>query len=210
MTDKRPIRVFAVDDHPLMLEGIASVLEGEDDIVLVGEASNGQEAVEKYAKCRAHVTVMDLKMPLMNGVDAMEIIRRDFSDARFIALTTYQGDIQALRALKAGASGYLLKNKIRSNLIDAIRAVHEGKRYIPPDVAAELAEHVAQENLTEREIEVLRNVAVGRANKAIASRLSISEPTVKKHLKSIMEKLGANDRTHAVTIAMKRGFLDLS
>jgi DNA-binding NarL/FixJ family response regulator len=209
MTDKRPIRVFAVDDHPLMLEGIASVLEGEDDIALVGEASNGREAVEKYPQCRAHVTVMDLKMPLMNGVDAIGIIRRDFPEARFIALTTYQGDVQALRALKAGALGYLLKNKIRSNLIDAIRAVYDGRRYIPPEVAAELAEHVAQENLTEREIEILRNVAAGKANKAIASRLSISEPTVKKHVKSIMDKLGASDRTHAVTIAIKRGFLDL-
>jgi DNA-binding NarL/FixJ family response regulator len=209
MTNKRPISVFAVDDHPLMLEGIASVLDGEDDIVLVGEASNGQEAVERYAKCRADVTVMDLKMPLMNGVDAIGTIRREFPNARFIALTTYQGDVQALRALKAGASAYLLKNRIRTNLIEAIRAVYGGRRYIPPEVAAELAEHIAQENLTEREIEILRNVAVGKANKAIAIRLSISEPTVKKHLKSIMEKLGANDRTHAVTIAMKRGFLDL-
>ncbi len=209
MNNSVPIRVFAVDDHPLMLEGIASIIDGEDDIKLVGEAENGQEAVQKYAKYRPDVTIIDLKMPVMDGVDVITAIRNKLPNARFIALTTYQGDAQVLRALKAGALGYILKNRIRSSLLDAIRQVFQGKRYIPPEVAAELAEHVAQESLTEREIEILQNVAMGKANKAIGGRLSISEATVKKHLKSIMAKLGANDRTHAVTIALKRGFIDL-
>jgi DNA-binding NarL/FixJ family response regulator len=209
MRDKVPIRVFAVDDHPLILEGIASVIDGEPDIQLVGEAANGQEAVQKYPKYRPDVTIVDLKMPLMDGVEAIKAIREKFPIGRFIALTTYQGDVQALRAIKAGASGYLLKGHIRTSLLDTIRTVFEGKTYIPPEVAAQLAEHIAQESLTERELEVLSHVAAGKANKNIASRLSISEATVKKHLKNILSKLGANDRTHAVTIALKRGFLDL-
>jgi DNA-binding NarL/FixJ family response regulator len=209
MSDKVPIRVFAVDDHPLMLEGIASVIEGERDIQLVGEAANGQEAVLRYSKCRPDVTIMDLKMPVMDGVEAIAAIRQKFPNARFIALTTYQGDVQVLRALKAGALAYLLKNRIRSSLLETIRIVFQGKKYIPPEVAAELADHIAQESLTEREIEVLQNVASGKANKVIGGRLSISEATVKKHLKSILAKLGADDRTHAVTIALRRGFLDL-
>jgi DNA-binding NarL/FixJ family response regulator len=209
MSDKVPIRVFAVDDHPLMLEGIASVIEGERDIQLVGEAANGQEAVLRYLKYRPDVTIMDLKMPVMDGVEAITAIRQKFPNARFIALTTYQGDVQVLRALKAGALAYLLKNRIRSSLLETIRIVFQGKKYIPPEVAAELADHIAQESLTEREIEVLQNVASGKANKVIGGRLSISEATVKKHLKSILAKLGADDRTHAVTIALRRGFLDL-
>jgi DNA-binding NarL/FixJ family response regulator len=209
MSDKVPIRVFAVDDHPLMLEGIASVIDGERDIQLVGEAANGQEAVLRYSKYRPDVTIMDLKMPVMDGVEAITAIRQKFPNARFIALTTYQGDVQVLRALKAGALAYLLKNHIRSSLLETIRIVFQGKKYIPPEVAAELADHIAQESLTEREIEVLQNVASGKANKVIGGRLSISEATVKKHLKSILAKLGADDRTHAVTIALRRGFLDL-
>jgi DNA-binding NarL/FixJ family response regulator len=209
MVGSAPIKVLAVDDHPLLLEGIASVIEGEKDIVLVAEAANGQEAVDSFRRHRPHVTLMDLQMPGMNGLDAMIKIREEFPNARFIVLTTFRGDVLAVRALKAGASGYLLKSMIRENLLETIRIVHAGRRCIPPEVAAELAEHIAQESLTEREIEILRSVSVGRANKVIASRLSISEATVKKHVKNILHKLGANDRTHAVTIATKRGFLDV-
>jgi DNA-binding NarL/FixJ family response regulator len=209
MVGSAPIKVLAVDDHPLLLEGIASVIEGEKDIVLVAEAANGQEAVDSFRRHRPHVTLMDLQMPGMNGLDAMIKIREEFPNARFIVLTTFRGDVLAVRALKAGASGYLLKSMIRENLLETIRIVHGGRRCIPPEVAAELAEHIAQESLTEREIEILRSVSVGRANKVIASRLSISEATVKKHVKNILHKLGANDRTHAVTIATKRGFLDV-
>jgi DNA-binding NarL/FixJ family response regulator len=209
MVGSAPIKVLAVDDHPLLLEGIASVIEGEKDIVLVAEAANGQEAVDSFRRHRPHVTLMDLQMPGMNGLDAMIEIREEFPNARFIVLTTFRGDVLAVRALKAGASGYLLKSMIRENLLETIRVVHTGRRCIPPEVAAELAEHIAQESLTEREIEILRSVSVGRANKVIASRLSISEATVKKHVKNILHKLGANDRTHAVTIATKRGFLDV-
>ncbi len=203
-----PIKVLAVDDHQLLREGIASVLEGEPDMVLVAEASNGAEAIEKHRAYRPDVTLMDLQMPGVNGIDAITAIRRQSPDSRFIILTTYQGDVQALRALKAGASGYLLKSMLRKDLLDTIRAVHAGRRYIPPEVAADLADHVADDALTEREVEVLRKVAMGNSNKIIANGLNVSEATIKGHMKNILSKLGANDRTHAVMIAMKRGFID--
>lgn len=202
------IKVLAVDDHPLLREGIAAVLQEEDQIVLVDEASSGEEAIVKFRTHRPDVTLMDLQMPIMNGIDAIIEIRREFPNARFIVLTTYQGDVQALKALKAGASGYLLKNMLRKDLVATIRTVHAGKRYIPPEIAAELADHVAEDALTEREIEVLRSVAMGNSNKIIAGRLNVSEATVKGHMKSILSKLSANDRTHAVMIAMRRGFID--
>ncbi|MGC2403165.1 MAG: response regulator transcription factor [Acidobacteriaceae bacterium] len=202
------IKVLAVDDHPLLREGIAAVLMGEDDIVLAAEACSGEEAVLKFRSHRPDVTLMDLQMPGINGIDAILQIRTEFPDARFIVLTTYQGDIQALRALKAGAGGYLLKNMLRKDLVTTIRTVHSGRRYIPPEIAAELADHVTDNALTEREIEILRRVAMGNSNKIIADRLKVSEATVKGHMKSILSKLAANDRTHAVMIAMKRGFID--
>ena len=202
------IRVLAVDDHPLLREGIAAVLEGEEDFELAAEASSGQEAVEIYRILRPDVTLMDLQMPGMNGIDAMIAIRSEFANARIIVLTTYQGDVQALRALKAGASGYLLKNMLRKELLETIRSVHAGKRRIPPEIAAELADHVTDDALSDREVEVLRRVATGHSNKIIAAQLTVSEATVKGHMKIILSKLGANDRTHAVTIAMKRGFID--
>jgi DNA-binding NarL/FixJ family response regulator len=202
------IKVLTVDDHPLLREGIAAVILGESDIVLVGEATNGQEAIESFRVHRPDVTLMDLQMPGMNGIEAIITIRQEFPTSRFIVLTTYQGDVQALRALKAGASGYLLKSMLRKDLLDTIRAVHAGRRRIPPEIAAELAEHVTDDALSDREIEVLRRVAIGTSNKIIASELRVSEATVKGHMKSILSKLGANDRTHAVTIAMKRGFID--
>ena len=201
------IRVLAVDDHPLLRSGIAAVLHAEDDIVLVAEAANGREAIESFRRHRPDVTVIDLQMPVMNGIDAMIAIRSEFPNARFIVLTTYQGDAQAVRALKAGAMGYVLKQTLRGELVDAVRAVHGGNRRIPSEIAAGLAEHLAHEPLTEREVDVLRKVATGHSNKVIGAVLGVSEATVKSHLKSILSKLGANDRTHAVTIAMRRGFL---
>lgn len=202
------IRVMMVDDHPLMREGIAAVIEQAEGMTVVGQANNGSEAIERYRQCRPDVTLMDLQMPDMNGIDTIRAIRVEFPNARFIVLTTYQGDVQALRALKAGAAGYLLKNMIWKDLPDSIRVVHSGRRKIPPEVAAALAEHVTDDLLSERELEVLRRVAVGTSNKVIAAELAVSEATIKAHMKSILSKLGANDRTHAVTIAIKRGFLD--
>ena len=202
------IKVLTVDDHPLLREGIAAVLEGEQDVELVAEAANGQEAIELFRRHRPDVTLMDLQMPGMNGIETIVAIRSEFPDARFVVLTTYQGDVQAFRALKAGASGYLLKSMLRKDLLETIRAVNLGKRRIPPEIAAELAEHMTQDALTDREIEVLRRVAGGNSNKIIGVQLSVSEATIKGHMKSILAKLGANDRTHAVTIAIKRGFID--
>jgi DNA-binding NarL/FixJ family response regulator len=201
------IRVMIVDDHPLLREGIAAVLEDEDKISLVAEAANGREAVERFRAFRPDVTLMDLLLPDVSGIEAIESIRLEFPSARFIVLTTYHGDVQALRALKAGASGYMLKTSLRTDLVDAIRAVHRGQRRIPPEIANELAEHVADDTLTEREIEVLSRVAAGNSNKIVADQLNLTEATVKAHMKNILSKLGANDRTHAVTIALKRGFL---
>jgi DNA-binding NarL/FixJ family response regulator len=208
MSSTHKVTVLTVDDHPLFRSGVAAVIQGEEDIVLVGEATNGQEAIEAYRTHRPDVTLMDVQMPVMNGIDAIVAIRREHPAARFVVLTTYRGDAQALRALKAGAMGYLLKHMLREQLIHTIRAVHSGRRCIPPEVASEIAEHVADDGLTDREIEVLRQVAAGTSNKIIAAHLSVSDSTVKSHMKSILLKLRANDRTHAVTIAMKRGILD--
>lgn len=205
----QPIRVMTVDDHPMLREGLASVLEGETDMLLVGEATNGTEAIDGYRRLRPDVTLMDLRMPDMSGIEAIERIRREFPAARIVVLTTYKGDVNALGALKAGAAGYLLKSMLRKDLLETIRAVHAGKRRIPPEIASEIAEHAADDALTERETQVLQLVAAGNSNKLIAAELAISEGTVKAHMKSILPKLGAADRTHAVMIAVKRGILDL-
>ena len=193
----------------MLREGIAAVLASEQDMVLVAEASNGREAVEQFRTHRPDVTLMDVQMPEVNGIDAILKIREEFPDARIIVLTTYGGDAQAARAFKAGASGYLLKNMVRKELIDTIRTVHAGKKRIPPEIAVEMAEHHSDDALTEREIDVLREVAAGNANKMVAQRLKVSEETVKAHMKNILSKLGANDRTHAVTIALKRGIIEI-
>jgi len=205
--DARTIRILCVDDHQLLREGIAAVVEGQPDMKLVGEATSGQEAIESFRRQRPDVTLMDLRMPDMNGIEAITAIRAEFPTARIIVLTTYAGDALAVEALRAGASGYLLKNLLRKELVETIRAVHAGKRRIPPEVAAEIAEHAADDALTAREIEVLRRVAAGKSNKVIAAELGISENTVKAHMQSILPKLDASDRTHAVIIALKRGIL---
>src|SRR5215467_12095965 len=207
MVTTKKIKIVTVDDHPILREGIASIIYGEKDMVVVGEASNGREAIEIFRTQRPDVTLMDLQMPDLNGIDAITTIRREYPQARIIVLTTYEGDVLARRALRAGATGYILKDMIRTELLEAIRAVQLGRKYIPQKIAAELAEHYAEDDLSEREIEVLREVARGTSNKIIASRFSISEATVKAHMKNIMLKLGASDRTHAVNIAMTRGFL---
>ena len=204
-----PIRVLTVDDHQLLREGIAAVIESQEDMTLVAQASNGREAVESFRRLRPDVTLMDLRMPDMSGIEAITAIRAEFPEARIVVLTTYAGDAQAAAALKAGAAGYLLKNLVRKELLETIRAVHSGKRRVPPEIATEIAEHVADDALTLREIEVLRRVAAGKSNKLIAAELDISEGTVKTHMKSILPKLEASDRTHAVMIALKRGILDL-
>lgn len=209
MNAKSPIRILTVDDHPMLREGIAAVLGGEADMVLVAEASNGREAIEQFRTHRPDVTLMDLQMPLMSGTDAIRAIRKEFPDARIIVLTTYGGDAQAVRAFDAGASGYLLKNMVRKELVETIRSVHAGKKRIPPEIAVEMAEHHSDDALTVREIEVLQEVAAGNSNKVVAIHLTVSEETVKAHMKSILSKLGANDRTHAVTIALKRGIIEI-
>ena len=208
MLATKKIRILTVDDHPILRSGIAAVLHAEEDMELVGEASDGKEAIASFRTLRPDVTLMDLQMPLMNGLDAIVAIRTEFPDARLVVLTTYQGDVQALRALKAGAMGYLLKNMLRAELVDTIRTVFAGNRRIPKEIAAVLAEHVTDDSLSEREIEVLRRVAMGSSNKIIASDVGISEATIKTHLRNILSKLGATDRTHAVTIGIKRGFID--
>jgi DNA-binding NarL/FixJ family response regulator len=208
-TDANPIRILLVDDHQLLRQGVSGLLADQPDMQLVGEASNGFEAIEQFRKHRPDITLLDLQMPELNGLDALIAIRAEFSEARVIVLTTYRGDMSALRALKAGARAYLLKSLLRRELLDTVRAVHKGQKRIPPEVAAELAEHAADDHLTSREIEVLRLIAAGKANKLVASDLSITEETVKGHVKSILSKLGASDRTHAVTIALKRGIIDL-
>jgi len=207
--DRPPIRVLSVDDHPLLREGVAALLEGQPDMTLVAQASNGREAIEQFRIHRPDVTLMDLQMPEMNGVDAMIAISGEFPGARIIVLTTYTGDVQVLRALKAGARAYLLKGLLRKELLDTIRLVHAGQKRMPPEIATELAEHATDDALSPREIEVLRLVSGGNANKEIAARLSITEETVKGHIKNILAKLDANDRTHAVTIGLKRGIIDL-
>jgi DNA-binding NarL/FixJ family response regulator len=208
-TNPKPIRIALADDHPLLRQGITALLADQTDLKLVAEASNGLEAVEQFRRNRPDVMLMDLQMPGMNGIDAMIAIRGEFPDARFIVLTTYSGDVQIVRALKAGARAYLLKSLLHRELLDTIRAVHAGQKRIPPEVAAELAEHAADDSLTAREVEVLRLIAAGNANKLVADRLSITEETVKAHVKNILSKLDANDRTHAVTIGLKRGIIEL-
>lgn len=203
------IRILTVDDHPLLRKGIAALVNGEPDLKLVAEASNGKEAIEAFRSHRPDVTLMDLQMPELDGLATIEAIRREYPDARIIVLTTYQGDTQVLRALKAGARGYVLKGYVHKELLDAIRAVHAGQKRIPPEIAAELAEHATDDALTEREIAVLRLVSSGNSNKEIAERLSVVEATVKSHVTSILSKLGANDRAHAVTIGLQRGIIQL-
>jgi len=208
-TNKKPIRILCVDDHPLLREGIAALMEDQGDMTIAGSATNGREAVDMFGRLRPDLTLMDLRMPDMNGIRAITLIREQFPDARIIVLTTYPGDVQALGALKAGAMGYLLKSGLGTELLDAIRTVHAGKRFIPPEVAAELGRHAADEALTAREIEVLQCAAGGHSNKQIARELGISVATVKAHIRSLLPKLNAGDRTHAVTIALKRGIFDL-
>jgi len=203
-----PIRVLCVDDHPLMRDGIAFALQSQKDMELVGQAVDGEEALTLFRELRPDITLMDLQMPGMNGIATIEAIRKEFPKARIVVLTTYSGDVQASRALKAGALGYLLKSMLRTELLGTIRTVHAGGRRIPPEIASELAEHISADALSQREVEVLRSVAAGNSNKIVADELSITEDTVKGHMKSILSKLGANDRTHAVLIAIKRGFLD--
>src|ERR1700682_2573665 len=203
------IKVLSVDDHPLLREGIAALVNAESDMKLVAEATNGQDAIEKLRSHRPDVKLMDLQMPSMNGIEAIIGIRSEFPNARVIILTTYAGDVQVLRALKAGARGYILKAHVRRELLDTIRAVHAGQKRIPPEVATDLAEHAADEDLTSREIDVLRLIAAGNANKEIGGQLFITEETVKSHVTNILSKLGANDRTHAVTIGLKRGIIEL-
>ena len=203
------IRILTVDDHPLLREGIAALVNAEADMKLVAEASTGQEAVKKFRLHRPDVTLMDLRMPDMNGTEAIAEIRREFPDARIIVLTTYTGDAQVLGALKAGARGYLLKADVHLELLEVIRSVHAGQKKIPHQIAAELAEHAGDDPLSPREIEVVRLIATGSSNKLIADQLSISEATAKTHVASILSKLGANDRAHAVAIATKRGIINL-
>ena len=208
-TDPRQIRILTVDDHALLREGIAALVEDEPDMKLIAEATNGKEAIEKFRLHQPDVTLMDLQMPNLNGVEAINQIRSECPNARIIVLTTYTGGAQVLGALKAGARGYLLKGHVHRDLLETIRAVHAGQRRIPPEIAAEVANHLSDEELTEREIQILRLIATGNANKQIADQLSIAEATVKSHVVSILAKLGANDRAHAVTIGLMHGIIDL-
>jgi DNA-binding NarL/FixJ family response regulator len=209
VTISSPIRVLVADDHPLLREGLAAVLGHCPDVTLVGEACDGAQAIEQYRLCRPDVTLMDLQMPVMNGIDAITAIRTHNPLARIIVLTTYKGDVQVLRALKAGAAGYLLKSMLRSELTDTIRKVHAGQQHIPPEIAAEMAAYFAADALTAREIGVLRLVALGNSNRRVAAELGIAEETVKAHMSGLLAKLGANDRTHAVTIAIRRGIIEI-
>ena len=206
---KNIIRILTVDDHPLLREGIAAILALQPDMQLVGEAEDGAQAIKIFRELKPDVTLMDLQMPVLNGVEAITRIRTDFPNARIIVLTTYAGDVQALRAMRAGAAGYLLKGALRRDLLDTIRAVHAGRRYLSREIAQQIALHSSEDSLSEREIEVLRLVAAGKANKEIAGELSVSEDTVKAHLKSIFAKLIVGDRTQAVTLALKRGIIEL-
>jgi DNA-binding NarL/FixJ family response regulator len=206
--DNPAIRILTVDDHPLMRAGLAALLGSEPDIAIVAEASDGRAAIEQFRTHRPDITLMDLQMPGIRGIETIAAIRAEFPDARIIVLTTYSGDVQALRAIKAGASGYLLKSMVRKELLETIRGVHAGQRRIPAEIASEIVGHVTSDALTEREIQVLRGIAAGNANKVIAGQLGIAEETVKGHVKNILAKLAANDRTHAVMIAVKRGIIE--
>ena len=209
VSDRKPIRLLVADDHALLRQGIASLVGLESDMKMVAEASTGREAVEQFKAHRPDITLMDLQMPEMSGIEAMIAIRSEFPNARIIVLTTYAGDVQVMRALKAGARGYILKGRVHKELLETIRAVHAGQKRLPPEVAAVLAEHAGEDELSVRELDVLRLIAAGNANKEIAAQLSITEETVKSHVTSILSKLAANDRTHAVTIALKRGMLEM-
>ena len=208
MTDVKQIRVLSVDDHPLMRRGIAGEVNEQPDMKVVAEAVDGKEAVVAFRTHRPDVTLMDLRMPQASGLQAMIEIRKEFPDARFIVLTTVAGDIQVVRAFEAGARGYLLKNLLRTELVETIRAVHAGKKKVPPEVAQLLADHFTEDDLTGREVEILQGVAKGNSNKIVADHLNISENTVKNHVKSILSKLAANDRTHAVVIGLQRGIIE--
>src|SRR5215470_9351031 len=209
MSTPKKIRVFSVDDHPLLHEGLATVIRSQPDMVLAAEASTGKDAIRQFREHRPDVTLMDLRLPDISGIDAMIAIRSEFPEARIVMLTTFEGDVEIQRALAAGARGYILKNMPPRELVAAIRRVRAGKKMIPAEVAAQLAEHVSEDALTEREIDVLRHVAGGNRNRDIAGLLFIAEDTVKVHMKHIMEKLGATDRTEAVTIAVRRGIIQL-
>lgn len=209
MSDPARIRILTVDDHPLMREGTAAMIGSQEDMLLVAEAANGAEALQRFREHRPDVTLMDIRLPDRSGIDTLIAIRAEFPEARILMLTTYEGDVEIRRALQAGARGYLLKSMLPGELLAGIREVHAGKKRIPPEVAAQLAEHVGEEPLTARELEVLRQVAGGNRNRDIALRLFIAEETVKVHVKHIMEKLGARDRTEAVSIALRRGIIQL-
>jgi DNA-binding NarL/FixJ family response regulator len=203
------IRIMTVDDHPLLRQGIAALLKTDPGMEMVSEACDGEEAIVQFRLHRPDVTLMDLQMPNMNGNEAISRIRSEFPDAKILMLSTYAGDVQILAAIKAGARGYLLKGNVRTELLEAIRTVHAGRKRIPPEIAAELADHAADDQLSAREIDVLRLIGAGNANKQIADKLSIGETTVKSHISNILSKLGANDRAHAVTIALRRGIIEL-
>jgi len=209
MTAEERIRVFSVDDHPLLREGIAAVINNQPDMVMVAQAASAQEAIEQYRRYQPHVTLMDLRLPDMSGIETLIAIRSEFPDARIIMLTTFEGDVEIKRALEAGARGYMLKSMPPKDLVEVVRQVHAGKKRIPAQLAAQLAEHMSDEVLTEREVEVLGQIAGGNRNRDIAERLFISEETVKVHIKHIMEKLGASDRTQAVAIGVRRGIIEL-
>jgi DNA-binding NarL/FixJ family response regulator len=209
VSEPSKIRVLSVDDHPLLREGIAAMVNNEPDLVMIAQASNGREAIQRFREHRPDVTLMDLRLPDISGIDAMIAIRQEFPEARIVMLTTFEGDVEIQRALAAGARGYILKNMPPGELLGVVRQVHAGKKRIPPEVAAHLAEHVSDEPLTERERDVLQHVAGGNRNRDIAELLFISEDTVKVHVKHIMEKLGASDRTEAVAIAVRRGIIQL-